>query len=114
MWVIIDFIGFYLSIYLSFFLSFLVWYYLPTVCRIRGLLLNLTTLNDIYTIGSIPLDERLDRRRSVHLTIHNTHKRERETFTISEGFEPAISASLRQQTHAERCYCVASGQAGVM
>jgi len=88
--------------FLSFFLSFLVWYHLPTLCRIKGLLFDQITLNDIYTIGRTPLDERLARRRGLYLTTHNTHKR--RTSTISAGFEPAIAASVRQQTHAERFY----------
>jgi hypothetical protein len=70
-------------------------------------LLNLITLNDIYTIGRTPVDERLARRRDFYLTRHNTHKR--GTFTISAGFEPAIAASVRQQTYAERFYRVANG-----
>jgi len=100
------------SFFLSFFLSFLVWYHLPSLCRIRRLLLNLTTLNDIYTIGRTPLEEGFALRRGLYLTTHNTHKR--ETSTISAGFEPTIAASVRQQTHAERFYRVANGQAGAM
>ena len=112
MWVIIDFRSFFLSFLISFFLSFLVCYRLPSVCRIRQLLLNLITLNDIYTIGRTPLEEGFARRRDLYLKTHNTHKR--ETSTISAGFEPTIAASVRQQTHAERFYRVANGQAGAI
>jgi hypothetical protein len=42
---------------------FLVSHLLPNHCRCRGLLLHLITLNDTYTLGRIPLDERLARRR---------------------------------------------------
>ena len=50
------------------------------------------------TLGSIPLDEGSARRRGVYLTKHTNHKR--GTSMISTGFEPAIAASGRPQTHA--------------
>ena len=106
------FVCLFVCLFLYFFLSFLVWYHIPSLCRIRRLLLNLITLNDIYTIGRTPLEEGFARRRSLYLTTHNTHKR--ETSTISAGFEPAIAASVQEQTHAERFYRVANGQAGAI
>jgi hypothetical protein len=50
------------------------------------------------TVGRTPLDERPARRRELYLTTHNTHKR--QTFMLPGGFEPAIPASERPQTHA--------------
>jgi len=48
-------------------------------------------------LGRTPLDDGSAYRWDFYLTTHNTHKR--ETFMLSEGFEPAISASERPQTH---------------
>ena len=42
--------------------------------------------------GDLPL------RRDLYLTTHNTHKR--QSSMTPEGFEPAIPASKRLQTHA--------------
>jgi hypothetical protein len=50
------------------------------------------------TVGRTPLDERSARRRDLYLTTHVTHKR--QTAMPSVGFEPAIPASERPQTHA--------------
>jgi hypothetical protein len=50
------------------------------------------------TIGRTPLDEWSARRRDLYLTTHNTHKR--QTSRLPAGFEPAIPASGRPQTHA--------------
>jgi len=41
------------------------------------------------TVGRIPLDEWLVRRRDLYLTTHNTH---RQTSMPAVGFEPTISA----------------------
>jgi hypothetical protein len=50
------------------------------------------------TLGRIPLEEWLTHRRNLYLITHNTHKR--QTSMPPAGFEPAISASDRPQTHA--------------
>jgi len=50
------------------------------------------------TLSRTPLDEWSARRRDLYLTTHNTHKR--QISIPSVGFEPAIPASERQQTHA--------------
>jgi hypothetical protein len=47
------------------------------------------------TFGRTPLDEWSARRRDLYLTTHN-----RQTSMPSAGFEPAIPASERPQTHA--------------
>jgi hypothetical protein len=80
------------------YLSFLVWPLLPTHCRCRVLLLHFITLNDTLTLGTTPLDEGSARRRDLYLTTHNIHKR--QTSMPPEGFEPAIPARERPQTHA--------------
>ena len=49
------------------------------------------------TLGRIPPDRRSARRRDLCLSIHNNHKR--TTCMLPEGFEPAIPASERPQTH---------------
>jgi hypothetical protein len=50
------------------------------------------------TLGRTPLDVWSARRRDLYLTAHNTHKK--QTSTPPTGFEPAIPASERPQTHA--------------
>jgi len=50
------------------------------------------------TLGRTPLDEWSARRRDLYLTIHSTHKR--QTSLPPAGFEHAIPASERPQTHA--------------
>jgi hypothetical protein len=50
------------------------------------------------TLGRTPLDEGPARRTDLYLTTHNTHKR--QTSMPPAGFEPAIPASERPQTHA--------------
>jgi hypothetical protein len=50
------------------------------------------------TLGMTPLDELSARRRDLYLTTNNTH--ERLTSMLRAGFEPAMSASERLQTHA--------------
>ena len=50
------------------------------------------------TLGRGPLDEWSARRRDLYLTTRNTHNR--KTSMLVAGFEPAIPASERTQTHA--------------
>jgi hypothetical protein len=50
------------------------------------------------TLGRTPLDQWSARRRDLHMTTHNTVKRRKSI--PSAGFEPAIPASERPQTHA--------------
>jgi hypothetical protein len=50
------------------------------------------------TLDRTPLDEWSARRRDLYLTTHNTHKR--RTYMSPPGFEPAIPAGERPQTHA--------------
>jgi len=50
------------------------------------------------TPGRTPLDEWSTRRRDLYLTTHNTQKG--QTSLTPVGFEPAIPASERPQTHA--------------
>ena len=50
------------------------------------------------SIASTPLENGSACRGDLYLTIHNTHKR--QTSIFAPGFEPAISASERQQTDA--------------
>ena len=50
------------------------------------------------TFGRTPLDEGPASRRHLHLTTHNTHKR--QTSMPPAKFEPAIPASERPKTHA--------------
>jgi hypothetical protein len=57
------------------------------------------TITLIYaTIGRTPLEEWSARRREIYLTKNDTYKR--QTSMPSAGFEPAIPASERLQTHA--------------
>jgi len=52
-----------------------------------------------HTDDITPLDEWSARRRDLHVTTHNT--KYRQTFMLpAAGFEPAVSASERTQTHA--------------
>jgi hypothetical protein len=50
------------------------------------------------TLSRTPLDGRSARRRDLYLTTHNTHKI--QTSMPPVGFEPAIPASKRPQSHA--------------
>ena len=50
------------------------------------------------TVGTIPLVGWSARRRDLYLTTHNTY--DRKTSMPPAGFEPAISAGVRQQTYA--------------
>ena len=50
------------------------------------------------TVCRIPPDEGSARRRDLYLTTHNTHNR--QTSMPPAGFEPAILAGDRLQTHA--------------
>jgi len=56
------------------------------------------TLVGHVTLYSTPLDECSARRTDLHLTKHNTHKR--QTSMPQAGFETTIPASERQQAHA--------------
>ena len=49
------------------------------------------------TFSRTPLDEWSARRRELYLTTHNTHKR--QTCMSPAGFNPAVLASERSQTH---------------
>jgi len=53
------------------------------------------------TLGRTPLDEWSARRRDLYLTTPSTHNR--QTSMPYVGFEPAIPASVRTQTHAWDC-----------
>ena len=53
------------------------------------------------TFGRTPLDEWSARRIDLHLTTHNTHKR--QTFMPAAEFEPAIPASERPYNQALDC-----------
>jgi hypothetical protein len=84
---------------------------LPTRYRCKGLLLHLITLSDTHThththiqtyihthsLGRTPLDEWSIRHRDLYLTRQNTH--EWQTSMPSAGFELAIPANQRPQTH---------------
>ena len=61
-------------------------------------MLQLITQFNIYTLRKTSLDEWSARRRERYLTTQNTHKR--ETSMPPAGFEPAIPAGERPQTHA--------------
>ena len=94
---------FFLSFFLSFFLflpSFLPSYLSLTSstysCKCRGLLLHLIPLKD--TLDRTPLDEGSACPRDLYLTTHNTQ--DRQTSMPPAGFETAIPASERPQTHA--------------
>jgi hypothetical protein len=50
------------------------------------------------TLGRTPLDEWSVRRRDLYLTTLHTHNR--QTSMTPAGFEPAVPASERPQTHA--------------
>jgi len=51
------------------------------------------------TLGRTPLDEGSAQRGDLYVTAHNTHT-DRQTDMPTAGFEPAIPASERPQTHA--------------
>jgi hypothetical protein len=53
------------------------------------------------TFGRNPLEEWSARRRDLYLTTHNSHNR--QTSMPPVGFEPAIPAAERPQTHALDC-----------
>ena len=59
------------------------------------------------TIGRTPLDEWSARRTDLYLTTHNTHKI--QTSMTPAGFEPAIPASERPQTHVLRGAAIGIG-----
>jgi hypothetical protein len=60
------------------------------------------------TLVRTRLDELSARRRDLYLTTHNTHNR--QTSMLAVGFEPAIPASERLQTHALDCTATGIGQ----
>ena len=51
-----------------------------------------------HTLRRTPLHEESARRRDLYLTTHNPHKG--QTSMSAAGFEPAIPAGVRSQTHA--------------
>jgi len=57
--------------------------------------------------GRTPLDEGSARRRDLYLTTNNSHKRQISMSSL--GFEPAIPASDRPQTHALDCAATGIG-----
>jgi len=59
--------------------------------------MQLITLNVTQTLGRTPLDEGSAYRRKLYLATHNIEKK-RTTMPLA-GFEPAIPASERPQTH---------------
>jgi len=59
------------------------------------------------TVIRTPLDKWSARRTDLYQTAHNTHKR--ETSMPQVGFEPAIPASERPQTHALDCAATGIG-----
>ena len=56
------------------------------------------TLIGHTTLSRTPLDDWSARRRDLYLTTHNSHKRQISMRSV--GFESAIPASERSQTHA--------------
>ena len=66
-------------------------------------------------LSRTPPDHGSARRRDLYFTTHSTHKTARQTSMPPTGFEPAIPASERPQTHAldraatgvgpSSCYC---------
>jgi len=64
----------------------------PPLCRGSTITFRHTTF------GRIPLGEWSASRRYLYLTTHNTHKK--QTSISPTGFESALPASERQQTHA--------------
>ena len=60
------------------------------------------------TLGRIPLDEWLVRRRDLYLKTHNTHNT--QTPTPPVGFELTISAGERLQTYALNRVATGTGQ----
>jgi hypothetical protein len=61
-----------------------------------------------HTVGKTSLVEGSVRRRDLYLTSHNSHKI--QTSMPPAGFEPAIPASERPQTHV--LDCAATGMGG--
>jgi hypothetical protein len=59
------------------------------------------------TLSRTHLNERSARRSDIYLTKHNTYKR--QTSKSPVGFEPTISASKRQQSHALDCAATGIG-----
>jgi hypothetical protein len=85
-----------LEIFLSFFFLSPTSFYL-TRLRVEGYY-SCDHTQRHTTVGRTPLDEGSARRRDLYLTAHNTYNR--QTSMPSAGFEPAIPAGERLQTHA--------------
>jgi hypothetical protein len=60
--------------------------------------MHLITLTDKHTLGRTLLGERLACRRDHHVTEHNSQKKQAPM--LPAGFESAVSASERPQTHS--------------
>jgi hypothetical protein len=95
--------------FFSFFLSFLVWTLVPTYCRCkRGFCTWFHSVT--YTLSRTPLDEGSAHHKDLYPTPHNTHKR--QTSMPAPGFQSAVTASLRPQTHFLDCAsaCLSYGE----
>ena len=81
--------------------------HLPNHCRCIGLLLHLITLNDTYTLGRIPLDERSARRRHLHL-LKTQHSQQTNIYgpdgirTRNPSKQAAADVHLRPRGHWDR------------
>ena len=73
---------------------------------------SLSRVNDHTTLGKNPLDEVIARHKDFQLTTHNSYKKQTPKPVV--GFEPAIPASNRQQTHAFERAATGIGQLNVM
>jgi hypothetical protein len=73
-------------------------FYLLVHSRCRGFLFSLDHTQTHTTFGRTPQNERSARRRDLYLTTQTLYKR--KTSMPPVGFEPAIPASARPQTHA--------------
>ena len=60
-----------------------------------------------HTLGRTHLDKRSGWRKELHLTTHNNHKR--QPSMPPKGFEPAIPANERPQTHPLDCAATGFG-----
>jgi hypothetical protein len=60
-----------------------------------------------HTVAKTSLVEGSVRRRDLYLTSHNTHRV--QTSMLPAGFEPAIPASERPQTHVLDCAATGIG-----
>jgi hypothetical protein len=81
----------------------------PLVCK--GLIIiEASPPNWHTTLGGDPLDEWSALRRDLYLPTHNSHKR--QTSMLPSGFEPAITARERPQTHSIDCAATGIGFTG--